>query len=155
MSTITKQEVIDAQTKWGNTIVEIGNAFTNKEDYVALASQRIDELYSFQDGEVLFKPTKAAEKQFRPTKEDAISYFVASNNLHQEDSGFAITPWTNVEFQNSVIKITQDTALAMGNYFFTDTSGGKTKVEYTFGYVKDDNNNLRIILHHSSVPYQN
>ena len=44
-------------------------------------------------------------------------------------------------------------ALAMGNYFFTDLNGNKTKVEYTFAYIKHDIGDLKIILHHSSLPY--
>ena len=45
-----------------------------------------------------------------------------------------------------------DRALAMGNYFFTDTEGNEVKVEYTFGY-KLVKGNLKIDLHHSSFPY--
>ena len=44
-------------------------------------------------------------------------------------------------------------AVAMGNYYFTDTKGDETKVEYTFAYVKDSDNNLRIVAHQSSLPY--
>ena len=29
----------------------------------------------------------------------------------------------------------------------------ETKVEYTFGYIRDINGNLRINLHHSSIPH--
>ena len=43
----------------------------------------------------------------------------------------------------------------MGNYFFTETNGNEVKVEYTFGYVKDNDNNVLINLHHSSIPYTN
>ena len=154
MTTITKQEIINFQHKWANAIVEIGKDFTEKKDYSQTASQKIDELYAFQLGEVLFKPTKTSQKQFRTSKEDAMSYFVASNGLHKEDGGFAINPWIDVRFENESIKITSECAIAMGNYFFTDTNNQVTKVEYSFGYIKDDKDNLRIILHHSSVPYQ-
>ena len=43
--------------------------------------------------------------------------------------------------------------MAMGNYFFTDPDGNEVMVEYTFGYMLDDNDELRIVLHHSSLPY--
>ena len=72
---------------------------------------------------------------------------------YSEDGGFAINPWTKVEFQNDSINIYESMALAMGNYFFTDLNGNKTKVEYTFAYIKDDLGDLKIILHHSSLPY--
>jgi hypothetical protein len=40
----------------------------------------------------------------------------------------------------------------MGNYFFTDQGGLETKVEYTFGYIHDEEGGLKIRLHHSSIP---
>ena len=42
--------------------------------------------------------------------------------------------------------------LLMGNYFFTHQRGMETKVEYTFGYIQDEEGWLRIQLHHSSMP---
>ena len=41
----------------------------------------------------------------------------------------------------------------MGNYYFEDDKDQLLKVEYTFGYIKIKNNELRINLHHSSLPY--
>ena len=44
----------------------------------------------------------------------------------------------------------------MGNYYFLGTGQKKEiKVEYTFGYIKDNNGNLLINLHHSSLPFKN
>ena len=43
--------------------------------------------------------------------------------------------------------------MAMGNYFFTTPEGDEVKVEYSFGYILDENGNVRINLHHSSMPY--
>merc|ERR1712070_487454 len=44
--------------------------------------------------------------------------------------------------------------IAMGSYVFTcATSGKESKVEYTFGYKRNDDGKCRIFLHHSSVPY--
>ena len=45
---------------------------------------------------MLFKPTLAADVQFRGTFDEALSYFVASNGVCGEDSGFAIKGWTAV-----------------------------------------------------------
>ncbi len=145
-------EVKDAQRAWGEGIVAIATAHTNGGDYVGLATDHVNTLYAYQMGPVLFKPTLAATDQFRPTFETALSYFVASNNACPEDQGFAIKGWTNVRFENSDVIIDGNTALAMGNYFFTSQEGSEVKVEYTFGYIKDDDGSLRIQLHHSSMP---
>lgn len=151
---ITKEEVLEAQSVWGNGVVAIGKAFTDKADYTKVATDHVDSLYAYGMSDVLFKPTKAAQEQFRPTKESAVSYFVATNGVCKEDKGFALQPWTKVRFENAGIVLSADTAIAMGNYFFTDTSGAETKVEYSFGYIKDKDGKLRINLHHSSVPFQ-
>jgi hypothetical protein len=40
----------------------------------------------------------------------------------------------------------------MGNYFFTRPDGNELKVEFSFGYILDSTGELRIQLHHSSLP---
>ena len=127
--------------------------FIEKQDFTAVAKQHIDTLYAYDISPVLFKPTKAAKDQFRGTKETALSYFVATNGACSEDKGFAIQPWTKVRFENTDIITTNNSALAMGNYYFTNTEGSEVKVEYTFGYILDPDQNLRINVHHSSIPY--
>ena len=149
---VTVAKVKDAQRAWGKGIVAIATAHTNGGDYVGLATDHVNTLYAYQMGPVLFKPTLAAVDQFRPTFETALSYFVASNNACPEDKGFAIQGWTDVRFENSDVIIDGNTALAMGNYFFTSPEGAEVKVEYTFGYIEDGNGDLRIQLHHSSMP---
>ena len=149
---VTVVKVKDAQRAWGKGIVAIATAHTNGGDYVGLATDHVNTLYAYQMGPVLFKPTLAAVDQFRPTFETALSYFVASNNACPEDQGFAIQGWTDVRFENSNVIIDGITALAMGNYFFTSPEGAEVKVEYTFGYIEDGNGDLRIQLHHSSMP---
>ena len=152
MEMVSIADVESAQQAWGDGIVAIANAHTSDGDYVGIASNHVNTLYAYQMGPVLFKPTLAAIDQFRSTFDTALSYFVASNNACPEDKGFAIKGWTNVRFENSDVIIDGKTALAMGNYFFTDPSGAEIKVEYTFGYIEDDQGNLRIQLHHSSMP---
>ena len=149
---ITIADVEDAQRAWGDGIVNIATAHINGGDYVDIATKHVEHLYAYDLSEVLFKPTMASIDQFRPTFESALSYFVASNGVCEEDSGFAIKGWTAVRFENSGIIINESNAIAMGNYFFTDKDGAETKVEYTFGYIRDGSNNLRIVLHHSSLP---
>merc|ERR1712100_791343 len=74
-----------------------------------------------------------------------------------EDAGFAINGgkgWSKVVFRNHKVDLNGPTAQAMGDYVFTDaTSGDEVRVEYTFGYKRNDDGNVRICLHHSSVPY--
>ena len=149
---MTDKDVINAQDAWAKGIVEIGKVYQDGGDYKATASKLIDQLYGYGEGKVLFKPTKAAQDQFRGTKAEALSYFVGGDN--PEDHGFAIQPWSKVRFVNEDIDIDQDSANAMGNYYFTDAKTGKdVKVEYTFTYRRAKDGHLVIDLHHSSLPY--
>lgn len=144
---ITTQEVEAAQRAWGEGIVAIGKA----KDAKKAAIDHIDQFYAFDHGQVLFKPTLASEDQFRGTKKEALSYFIGQDLA--EDKGFALAPYTAVRWENEGIITDTDSAKAMGNYFFTKTDGTEVKVEYSFGYVKDENGNLKINLHHSSLPF--
>ena len=150
---ITKEQVIEAQNIWGAGVVKIGSLKDARLECESFTSEFLDKLYSFENGPVLFKPTKCADEQFRPTKSEAKSYFIAGDDRAcNEDKGFAINPWTKVRFENSNLILEDNRALAMGNYFFTDLDGNEAKVEYTFGYKLIDGA-LKIDLHHSSFPY--
>ena len=147
-------EVIKAQELWAQNIIEIGNLFTKNKDYKKKASVFLRKFYAFDVGEVLFKPTLASEKQFRYTYDDALSYFIGGSI--SEDKGFALKPWKKINFTERKTIILKEIALSMGNYFFQSVDGSEeVKVEFTFGYVKDKDNNLLINLHHSSIPYTN
>ena len=113
----------------------------------------INNHYDFDFGDVLFKPTKASEKQFRNNNKSALSYFIGSDNDFAEDKGFALNPWVMVEFKNESINIYDNIATAMGNYFFTDPRGEKNKVEFSFVYKKNKEGEIKIVLHHSSFPF--
>ena len=152
---VTVADVEGAQHAWGEGIVAIATAHTSGGDYVEIAREHVETLYAYGLTAVLFKPTLAVTEQFRPTFDSALSYFVASNNVCPEDKGFAIKGWTNVRFENTEIIVQETTALAMGNYYFTSPDGDEVKVEYTFGYIVDSSGNLRIQLHHSSMPATN
>ena len=152
---VTVADVEDAQHAWGEGIVAIATAHSTGGDYVEVARNHVETLYAYGLTAVLFKPTLAVIEQFRPTFDSALSYFVASNNVCPEDKGFAIKGWTNVRFENTEIIVQETTALAMGNYYFTSPDGDEVKVEYTFGYIVDSTGNLRIQLHHSSMPATN
>ncbi|UAB80023.1 hypothetical protein INR76_07700 [Marixanthomonas sp. SCSIO 43207] len=149
---INKQEVEKAQQIWGDGVVKIGS-IENRQECEAFTEKFVDERYDFSNKEVLFKPTKTSHKQFRIHKDGAVSYFIGGNESFSEDNGFALQPWTKVRFENVSLILEENRALAMGNYFFTDTNGDETKVEYTFGYVKDTNGELKIDVHHSSLPF--
>ncbi len=150
---ITKEQVLETQNNWGRDVVKIGTLKGNRIECEKFTNAFLDKSYAFEKGAVSFKPTKCKIEQFRPTKPEALSYFIAGKNRAcKEDKGFAIQPWTKVRFENSSLILEENRAIAMGNYFFTDLDGNEAKVEYTFGY-KLINGGLKIDVHHSSFPY--
>ncbi len=161
MNVVSEYDVIAAQNFWAQSIVDISESFLSGEDYVSLAGERAGELYGYDHSNVLFKPTKAAKQQFRPTAHDAMSYFVGNDAVvsgYKEDHGFAINAkkgFSKVVFNNHQIDCHGDVAHAMGTYEFTcATTGEISDVEYTFGYKRNTDGKVRICLHHSSIPYE-
>lgn len=55
--------------------------------------------------------------------------------------------------QPAGIFIAGDSATSMGNVAITNKDGKVTTVDKTWTYVKDDAGKLRIVVHHSSLPY--
>lgn len=150
---VTEAQILAAQDEWGAGVVKIGSLKGERAECERFTSAFLDNLYAFEAGPVLFKPTKCAVEQFRATKAEAQSYFIAGDDRAcAEDGGFAINPWTKVRFENTGFITEEGRAIAMGNYFFTDLSGAEAKVEFTFGYKVVDGQ-LKIDLHHSSFPY--
>ncbi len=150
---ISEKDVKKAQIIWAKYIIDIGEMFINKEDYKSKAYKLVKDLYAYQIGKVLFKPTMAHKKQFRLNFQEALSYFIGGTI--NEDRGFALKPWKDINFGKSNIIILDKFAVAMGNYYFREKIGKKEiKVEYTFGYIRDLKGNLKINLHHSSLPYE-
>ena len=154
---MVNKEIIDlvtaTQQKWGNLVIEIGNAYKKNESLENLTSDLLHNIYAFNHCEVLFKPTLAKNNQFRTTKDEFLSYFLGQNKVCDEDSGFAIKGWKSIEFENFKIIEQNNQLLAMGNYYFKDNEDKVLKVEYTFGFIKVSNEELKINLHHSSLPY--
>ena len=149
---ITKDLIHEAQKKWGEGIVKIGTLKNNDSECIKYTTSFLNEMYDF-DNVVLFKPTKASVEQFRPTFKMALSYFIGGHDSFcSEDDGFAMKPWIEVKFENSGYIIDDSIAIAMGNYFFKDSSNKEVKVEFTFGYKLNDDK-LIIVLHHSSLPF--
>lgn len=150
---LTKKAVRKAQKMWGAGIVEIGETYKNGGEYRQMTIDFIDKHYGYKEGIVLFKPTLASIEQFRETGEKALSYFISGNTKFPEDQGFALRPWVNVKFKNVGIILIKNHAVAMGNYFFSDSDGHEVKVEYTFGYFQTADGDVKIHLHHSSMPF--
>ncbi|MBC7754619.1 MAG: phosphoribosyl-AMP cyclohydrolase [Moraxellaceae bacterium] len=154
-SNITEAEVQAAQEAWGKALIQIskdGEKSNQKARETAIAV--LDGAYGYNLGPVLFKPTLTfGDKTFRTTKEGALAYFVGGDPNFPNDTGFALRGWEKYEYKNAAVYINGDMALTMGNVMLTDKSGKVTTVDKTWGFKKDAQGKLRIVLHHSSLPF--
>ena len=154
MTTSKEIELVNiTQKKWADMVLKIGNAYREKVNLDDLVNELLHGIYAFDHCSILFKPTLAKHDQFRSTKEEFISYFLGQNKVCREDKGFAIKNWRSIKFENFKIVNHNDQLLSMGNYYFEDDDYKILKVEYTFGFIKISPDQLRINLHHSSLPY--
>ncbi|MCP4207186.1 MAG: phosphoribosyl-AMP cyclohydrolase [Shimia sp.] len=154
---ITESELNAAREAWGAGLVAVSKAYEagGIDEARSVAEGVLDAAYGYNLGPVLFKPTLASGDQtFRPTKQGALSYFVAHDEEYPLDGGFALLGWRNVEMVTAASFIEGDVAMWQGTGIMTDKDGNVTKANKSFGYKKDANGVLRIVLHHSSLPYQ-
>lgn len=153
---ITEAEVLAAQKAWGDALIQISNDFASGglAKAKATASAVLDAAYGYNMGPVLFKPTlTVAPQTFRTTKEGALAYFVGGDSKYPKDTGFALKGWKKVDIDNAAIHINGDVAATMGNVTFMDKDGKKTMVDKTWTFKKDDMGKIRIVVHHSSLPF--
>jgi len=150
---ISKKEILSFQKEWGDALVKVGKLFVEKKGYKQAAIELVNQFYGYEESTVLFKPTRAQHVQFRENAKSALSYFIGGDPEFDEDTGFALQPWTRVRFENSGFILDGNCAVSMGNYFFTDVEDEQKQVEYTMGIFRTKDGSLKMNLHHSSLPY--
>lgn len=153
---VTEAEVAAAQQAWCGALIEISRvgAAQGQPAAKAVAEKVIDTAYGYQLGTVLFKPTlTVAPQTFRTTRAGALAYFVGGDPAFPKDTGFALKGWTKCDIANSAIFIEGDSATTMGHVNITGKDGKVTTVDKTWKFVKDDAGKLRIVVHHSSLPF--
>ena len=155
--TINDDTLDQARHDWGLGILKISEAYENSgiDKARVVANDFLDNLYGFEFGPILFKPTlSGGSKTFRPSKEGALSYFIGENPNYPNDTGFGIKYWRKVDSDTSAIFIEENVAMWIGWVTLVNNNGDEVKVDKSWGYRKDDNGRLKIVLHHSSLPYE-
>jgi len=154
--TISEAEVLQAQKAWGEALIAISREHDEKGAKPArdLAVKVIDSAYGYQLGPVLFKPTLTQEPQtFRTNREGALAYFVGQDPKYPADTGFALKGWQSVNVENAAILINGEYGTTLGKVSFTNKAGEVTTVDKSWTFKKDEEGIIRIIQHHSSLPY--
>lgn len=154
---ITKADVMRVQQSWCESFLEIGSVYRGAgfARASAVAEAFVDRLYGYGRVPVAFKPTFAAgDCTFRPTREGAIAYFVGRNPRFPDDRGSALRAWSGCSVKNHSIQIYGTYAAVMGQMTLVDHSGVATTLDQTWGFLLQPPGEVRIVLHHSSLPFQ-
>lgn len=150
VQTITEEMVQEAQNEWIDGLSAIGEA----DDPEAVATEVLNRHYDFDGAGVLFKPTLAhGDQSFRFTREGALSYFVGGNENYPDDAGFALSNYVEGTAVVENVIVQDNIAISMSRISLVSETGDIVTVDKTFAYRMDDEGNLRIITHHSSLPY--
>jgi hypothetical protein len=155
---IAEADILAAQKAWGDALVQISLTYEREGAARAkeVARAVIDQAYGYNFGPVLFKPTLTHGAQtFRTTREGALAYFVGGDPAYPSDDGFALKHWRKVEMRNMPIQSQGNTAQVMSKVRITDRAGQVTEVDKTWGYRRDSEGKLRIVIHHSSLARSN
>lgn len=153
---INEAQVLQAQKAWCAGLLAISQAYSTGgfAKAKATANQVLDQAYAYQFGPVAFKPTlTTAPQTFRATKAGALAYFVGGDPSYPNDKGFAIKPWKSCEVRNQIIQLHGMFATTMGNVDLTDAKGAVTTVDKTWTFIREPDGSIRIVLHHSSLPF--
>ena len=154
--TITETDLAKARIAWGDGLIAISRAFDagGIDATKAIAGSLLDSLYGFEFGPILFKPTLSGGAQtFRTDRTGTLSYFIGHNPDFPQDTGFGLKSWSDVSSDTASFFIEGDLALWMGWVRFTDRHGDTVKVDKSFGYRRAADGSLKLVLHHSSLPY--
>ena len=159
-NTISLDEVLAAQRGWCAGLLAINEAYQTGGFKAAKAKAEavIDAAYAYDFGPVAFKPTYAVgDNTFRQDRAGALAYFVGpdpSVKQFGKDQGFATyRKWKSCEIVDDVVQLFGDTANTMGFVKLVDSDGGVARPEKTWTFWKPKDGSIRIVLHHSSAPF--
>ena len=158
---ITEAEVNQLQKGWCDAVLAISNAYQNGgyDAAKAKASSVIDTAYAYKFGPVAFKPTYAiGDSTFRTTRDGALAYFVGPDptipQFRDKKLGFATyRHWVSCEIKDYVMQLLGNTANTMGRVILTDSQGQTAEPEKTWTFLREIDGSVRIVLHHSSAPF--
>ena len=134
---MTRHDIDNAQQAWGDGIVAIAKAHSDGGDYEA-----VPEIMSKHCTPTGWETSCSSQRSpllnFRPTFDEALSYFVASNNACPEDKASPSRDGQMSDLKDAGVILRETTALAMRSTFSQHLLRDEVKVEYTFGYVLDE-----------------
>lgn len=79
---------------------------------------------------------------------------MGGNPLYPNDRGSALKPWVACSVTNHSIQLYGPFAAVMGQMALVDQAGVTTTLDQTWGFLLQKPRDIRIVLHHSALPFQ-
>lgn len=152
---ITERQVRAAQDAWCASLLSVSRAYERggRPAATRAAQRMLDRQYAFDEAKVLFKPTMSSGDQtFRFDEAGALSYFVAGNPAYPNDTGFALKGWTKCVNHIADVSLDGPVGATMAKVEFTNADG-VTVVDKTFAFRTLRGGAVKVVVHHSSLPY--
>jgi hypothetical protein len=151
---ITEGDITTLQKSWGDAMVSISKTYEENglEEAKVLAKGVFDSAFCDHLGvPALFKPMQAMAppQTFRTSEDRALAYVVGDNPEHANGKGFNLKGWEKVEAYPESVLLLGNTALSQGYLHLTDRDGNITIIEKAWGYLKEDDGNICVIMHYS------
>jgi hypothetical protein len=153
-SKFTAAMVTETLQVWCNNIVAVGKVHSEGGDVRAIVNKVLTDNYDYDSGKVLFKPTLTfGEQTFRATKDGAVSYFIGGDSNFPNDTGFKLKPWVKAWFTEEDYILHDNIAIVQCNIHLIGENGDQVFVNKSFVFKICADERIRIVLHHSSLPF--
>ncbi len=150
--TISESEITRFQQSFGVSLNAISNAIAKKTDVEVAAKNHIEKFYGFDEGKVIFKADRSADSPFRNTYDGVLSYLIGDNAAYPNDNGSVQPNWRKMNWKNAGIINDGNVAIAMGQSVFVNEGKEVKKQNYTMAFKKNEDGQLKLIAHKTSMP---
>lgn len=148
------KEIEELERRWCDLLLDASQTQAAGGDAGSAVDRLLSEVYAFDECQVMIKPTLGfGDHTFRTTRAEARSYFLGNDPGFPEDVGFATLPWKAVRFENRGVLEQEEQVVVMANFWFERAEGGEVMVDKTLVLRMFPDQKLRIVAHHSSIPY--
>lgn len=154
---IMEEEFVEVWKIWGDVFVVIVMVYDEKgiDVVIEIVEGVFDGVYGYNFGDVFFKLMFVSGQQmFCFMCEGVLLYFVVYNDFYLFDGGFVFKGWCKVELEILVSFIQGDVVMWMGWVYCIDKDGNMMIVDKSWGYKKDENGMLCIVLYYFLLFYQ-
>lgn len=151
MSPISKSEIIAFQNAYGTSFNGVSDAIADETYYELKAKEHIDNFYSFDESEVMFKIGHDDDQPFRYSHSGLLSYLIGKNKAFPNDTGIAKAKWRKIDWNNMGTIMERDVAIAIGKVTM-ENDEDTIHQNYTMVLKRNEKGKIKLVAHKISIP---